>query len=300
MKSSNFPLFLFAIIITFSPHYLLSQLSNKFGNSLHTVVLLEKKIDTFFIPHGTGFIVESGDKNYPSAIITNEHLLRNPNIYITISADQNLIDKMAEIVKTQHIVGRRPTITINGNIWTFYDNKLRYNFKLIPDSTFVYDKSNDIAAFKLSIGNYLIQPDSTKFQVSNIICFDSSYYLSRESVPIGTDVYFIGFPYAIGTELGYSPGYVTNMFSESIPSPVVRKGILAWASSNNNFFLIDAFSYSGNSGSPVIAFNKSQTKPYLIGIVVGHLPSDSSDNMGLAKCIWFDEVFKLLDKLKNL
>jgi len=102
----------------------------------------------------------------------------------------------------------------------------------------------------------------------------------------------------IGTKLGWLS---TGEFSELIGNPVVRSGITAWVSNSNPYFLIDSFSYGGNSGSPVFARNIGNRGPFLIGIVCGHLGEElneqnmsSGGNSGLAKCLFMDDVFTLI------
>ena len=258
---------------------------------LKSVILLEKKIDSIYVPHGTGFLMYSYDKNKPIIVVTNEHVLRNNFIYLTIPVDSAFITYMNE--------NKFDSITFKNQTWDFVGNKIRLKFKLIPDSTFVYDKELDIAAFKVRIGNSIDINDSTRLQISNISSIAMSSIKYKKDIKVGTEIFFIGFPFSIGTEYGwYYNGYFTKLFSESIPTPLVRAGIVAWSSPNYDMFLLDAFSYSGNSGSPIFIKNDMQNNSYLIGIVAGHLPSDSSENVGLARCIWVDEIIELSKKLK--
>ncbi len=63
---------------------------------------------------------------------------------------------------------------------------------------------------------------------------------------------------------------------------------------------LEAFSYSGNSGSPIYIQEAHGNPPKLIGIVSGHLRSAGSDNMGLATCIWYDEIDEVVTKLESI
>jgi len=258
---------------------------------LRTVVLLEKKLDSVYIPHGTGFLMLSYDENKPLVIVTNEHILRNKYIYITVPVDSMFIKYMNE----NNFKG----ITMRNQEWEFIGNKIRLQYELIPDSTFVYNKELDIAAFKINMGNSYELDDSTELQISNVSGIGVTAVKYKKDIQLGTEIFFIGFPFAIGTEHGWAyNGSFTKLFSESIPTPLVRRGIVAWSSSNYDLFLLDAFSYNGNSGSPVFTQSDMQNKSYLIGIVAGHLPSDKSDNVGLARCIWVDHIMELIKKLK--
>lgn len=259
--------------------------------AVRSVVLLEKKVDSLYIPHGTGFLMLSYDKEKPVTVVTNEHVLRNRYIYVTVPADTALINYMNK--------NKFKTITLKGQTWEFEGNKIRLEYELIPDSTFVHDKELDIAAFKINMGNSVELTDTSELQISNISSIGISTVKFKKDIPLGTEIYFIGFPFSIGTEYGWNyKGYYTKLFSETIPTPLVREGIVAWTSPNYDLFLLDAFSYSGNSGSPVFTKNDIQNQTYLIGIVAGHLPSDKSDNVGLARCIWSDKIIELTKKLK--
>jgi len=268
-----------------------SQILSDFpSNAVDCVVLLEKKVNNLYQPHGTGFILKSYDDKKPTIIVTNEHVLRNKSVYINIPADSSLISFM----KSRKI----NTITFRDRTWELIGQKLRTEFILIPDSTFVSNIEYDIAVFKLNIANSITIKDSLEITVSPILGLGKSAIKYKKDVPLGTEVFFVGFPFAIGTELGwYNKGF-TRLFSEQVPSPLVRKGSVAWKSTYDNTFLLDAFSYTGNSGSPIFTSTEMYSTPYLIGIIRGHLPSENSENIGLAICTWTDEISKLIRKLK--
>ena len=268
-----------------------SQVRSDFpSNAVDCVVLLEKEVNGIYQPHGTGFILKSYNVKQPTIIVTNEHVLRNRSIYITIPADSSLISFMKS--------RKTKTISFRNRTWELIGQKLRTEFVLIQDSTFVSNKEFDIAVFKLNIANNIVIEDTLDIKVSPILGLGLSSIKYKKDVPLGTDVFFVGFPFAIGTELGWYHKGFTRMFSESVPSPLVRKGSVAWKSSYDNTFLLDAFSYTGNSGSPIFTSTEMYSTPYLIGIIRGHLPSEKSENIGLAVCTWTDEIFKLINKLK--
>ncbi len=274
-------------------YQLFSQITSYFPeNAVNSVVLLEKKIGDNYIPHGTGFLLQSYDTDQPIIVVTAEHLLRNSSIYVTVPADTALISFLKE--------KRKKRACFRNTCWELFENKLRHEFKLIKDSTFVCNKELDIAAFKLNIGNsthIYMNNDTSEVNVSPIVGLGNSLIRFKKDVLLGTNVFFVGFPFSIGTELGF---YNSKLYSDFIPNPLVRRGSVAWISSTDNLFLLDAFSYGGNSGSPVFTSSNSYNKTYLIGIVIGHLPSQYSENIGLANCVWSDEIVKLIDRLKSL
>lgn len=276
---------------------LIVLIQNSFGQtksyfpeeSLNSVVLLEKKIDTLFVPHGTGFLIYSYDSVHPMYVITNEHVLRNQYVYVTLQADKELMDFMNK--------NRLKTITIQNVTWELHGEKIRHKYELIENKTFVCNKDLDIAAFRIAIGTSIPLTDSTKLKISAAKGIPKSMIKFKKDIPLGTDTYFIGFPFSIGTELGWYHKGFTGVLAENVPTPLVRKGSVAWISSNTDLFLLDAFSYSGNSGSPIFTQSDIQNKPFLIGIVRGHLPSEKSENIGLATCTWSNSIIKLIEKL---
>jgi len=260
--------------------------------SLDCTVLLEKKVDSLFIPHGTGYLLYDYTKKSTYNVVTCEHVLRNREIYICLPVDSIFAKKMREHGQS--------VIDFFGQKWLLSGNKLRARYELIPNKTFVTDKSLDIGVFSINISNKAFENDTTEVKVAKIKGIPKSMIITSDKVPLGIDVYFTGFPLMIGTEYGlYVKGF-TGLFSDDIPNPLVRKGSVAWKSNNNNEFLLDALSYGGNSGSPIFTISDFQNKSYLIGMVLGHLPSEKSDNIGLARCIWMDDILGLVEKYDKI
>lgn len=125
-------------------------------------------------------------------------------------------------------------------------------------------------------------------------------------------MYFIGFPFGFGTD--------------ELIQPIVRSGSIAWLPKNRAEYLIDAFSYGGNSGSPIfrkILFGAIPGKidwelPKLVGMITGHqnlslenvlTQPDPSElkfvkgnldiNLGLARCVFMDDIMELAAKLSE-
>lgn len=105
-----------------------------------------------------------------------------------------------------------------------------FSIKLIPEK---YDNKNDLAVFE-----FVEKPPV----INELELGDS------ETVEVGQDVYFIGFPYAsqlikdgFGITLVVNKGIVSNIKRDGMDSAYPR-----------NWFIIDAISNPGNSGCPVI------------------------------------------------
>lgn len=255
-------------------------------NFLDCIVLLEKVSGDSLLPHGTGISIYNYSDGPYSYVVTCEHVLRNKSIYVTIPAKKEFIDFM--------INERKNKIGFNGYEWTLKDKRVSIKVDLIIDSTYAVNPELDIGVIKLPHTSSLIyKNDTVGIAILNKIT--RSAMGSRKGIELGTDIYFAGYPYSIGTNIGFLGTY---FFSDSIPNPVLRKGSIAWISENSPYFLLDAFSYSGNSGSPVFTTHDLQNKSLLIGIVTGHIPSINSDNMGLAKCVWIEYINELINRLE--
>ncbi len=174
-------------------------------------------------------------------------------------------------------------------------------FDLVKDKTFVSDESKDIALFRIDLPDYITFRDSTTIKVTNTASIPRSLIAKKQDVDLGTSSYFIGFPFGIGSLGGFRG---EGEYSDRKMNPVIRTGILAWKSESTQEFLLDAFSYGGNSGSPVFSQRGelSGEAPKLFGMVLGHLSDpiyrDKIDiNYGLARCVWVDEIVALISKL---
>jgi hypothetical protein len=274
------------LFLTFTPD-LKAQTKSQFSeNSLKCIVLLEKKVDSIFVPHGTGFLIYDYSWKKSAVLVTCEHVLRNSEIYICLPVNSEFVDKMQEL-------GQK-TIISNGQVWTLNGNKIRTKYELVRNKTFTSDKNLDIGVLSFNAPNKLVLPDSTILKATSIQTIPKSEIAYKKFIPLGMDVYFTGFPLSIGTELGWYNRGFTGLYSESVPNPLVRKGSVAWKSDTNKEFLLDAFSYGGNSGSPIFTINDLQNDTKLIGMVIGHLPSEKSDNIGLARCVWIDDIMDLI------
>ena len=279
---------LLIVVIQISCIPLKAQLHSSFNTDyIFCTVLLEKRINSTFVPHGTGFLILDYSEKYSHYLVTCEHVLKNSEIYLSIPATTEIIEKLNSL--------GRNSVLIGDNIWILDGNILRIGVKLHLNKTYVKHDSLDIGVIGVSIGSWLIDNDTIK--MSNVLGIPRSLISRKKDVPLGIDVYFSGFPYMIGTTFGLLN---TKKYSSHIPTPLIRKGILAWKDSDSNEFLLDAFSYSGNSGSPVFIQADLYNKPMLIGMVFGHLPSMATDNMGLARCVWINDILDTIKKFQEL
>ena len=79
------------------------------------------------------------------------------------------------------------------------------------------------------------------------------------SIILGQDVYFLGFPYSIGSDTGINRDYLI---------PFVKKGILSAMDSKSHIFYLDGHNNPGFSGGPVVCFGDYTPKSMrLLGVI---------------------------------
>lgn len=277
--------------------------------TLRNVVLIEIKDSTTYKPFGTGFLMWNYKNSSFPVVVTCGHLLKRSELYITINADSSLISaaKKANI----------DTLKTLKHNWIIDKNKLRTKIILTRGSV-KFHPNMDIGAFLLDIPRGEIKDDSGKVSIklTDAMLIAKSFIRYKKEISLGTEVYFIGFPFGIG-------GFSEQEFVE----PLVRSGSVAWLSKSSNEFLLDAFSYGGNSGSPIYLKGILGSKvgelkwsnSFLIGMIIGHhsltlkdiltqpnpaeLKFEKKDmalNLGLARCIWIDDIMTVVEEASRL
>jgi len=259
------------------------QETNWFGKStINTIVLIQKKDKGNYINHGVGILFSLSNYERP-IVITCEHLLRGKEIYIVIDADSGFIKEMDNQGQNQLEIGK--------STWEINNHQLRLKVNLLKDSTFVThpDTLLDIGAFPIDVFSYRILNNGSKLKYTESTFVGEKNIGDNKKILLGEDVYFVGFPFGIGA-------------SHTL-EPLVRSGTIAWISRYSNEFLLDAFSYGGNSGSPVFTqmnpLNNNRLKPYLIGMIVGHLGFEY-ENFGLAKCVYIEDMLTVIEFAKRI
>ena len=285
-------LLLLSLLISFQ--YSISQPTNPWfhGESIASTVLLEKELSGHFVAHGTGFIILPY-KSSNQLIITCEHVLRNKSIFVNLEVNErfrNFVRTLPSKQKQEIIDLLKRELNL---LWNVNENFLRIKVDLIKDSTlFIHPKGLDIGGFKINLPGEYSFGDST-FKIINARAIGKSRIKLKEKTSLGDDVYFIGFPFGIGSPTT-TPSQLN--YSTSSPRHLLRKGTISWISHDYDEFLLDAVSYNGNSGSPLFQISYEADKPpfYLIGIIIGHLGQDQI-NFGLARCLSANEIFKVIE-----
>lgn len=262
---------------------------------LHSLVLIEKKVGDDFEPEASGFLTTKKDKKH-FILITNEHVIKsninNLPLFVRLSKKKE--------VKQEKKFQRIPL--------------------MIKKERFAIDSKSDLAAFYLFIPN---KYDPKNLHVSPI-SFKS--YLTFNSVPLGDEVFLVGFPTSIQK---------INSLQKNKNLPILRGGIISakFQEDDTNFILIDAPSYWGNSGGPVFIkprlFNINHDGNYevppesakitmFIGVVSSMMTATriwgkykdedtgeekelaSAWHSGLSTVIPADYILKLLDELPDI
>jgi hypothetical protein len=206
------------------------------------VVMIEKEvqnndgsIDT--VPHGTGFLFN--DSIMGTFLVTNRHILKGRNL---IFIRFNKLDFDPKKDKVRYY--REPCLLIGEDskpLWKGHPNP-----------------NIDVAIAKFN--KPTVEVDARLLDYSRLKSFDS--------LEVGEDVYFFGYPLGVFGLKGKGD------------FPILRSGVISYKSFEptfigNNFidssmFLVDGFSFAGNSGSPVLT-KVTNVKAMLVGIIVGHM-----------------------------
>jgi len=278
--------------------------------STQVTVLLEKEVNGRMETYGTGFLLYNYDNPNTSIVVTCAHLLKRSTIFVSINADSSLIS----LVKQQ--TNNVAVIPAKNRVWLIEGNRIRCPVMLMeePKKTYVKHDSLDIGAFLINYPFREIKDDSGKvtLKFSDKLSIPKSGIRLRSNASIGDEVYFVGFPFGIG--------------NFDFISPLVRSGSIAWFSNEESIFLLDAFSYGGNSGSPIF-LKRILSKPgqigwdsaLLAGMIIGHqslqleniltqpdpkklefIKSKIDMNLGLARCVWSDDILKIAEEASKL
>jgi len=225
-------------------------------------------------------------------LITCGHVLKRRELYLVVKQDTSL---KSTLKNKGHNY-----IKMGSTVWKLDGEMLRTKITLKKDSNYVIHDSLDIGAFLVGLGTkteFKIGDSTITVPLTKTTGITRNSFTERKDIELGTDIYFVGFPFGIGKSEGYLE---KGLFSDKVPTPLVRSGIIAWISDTNKEFLLDAFSYGGNSGSPVFTKRSFSRKgPLLVGMVIGHLGVDIT-NFGLVRCVWFDDIEEVINKLLSL
>ena len=118
--------------------------------------------------------------------------------------------------------------------------------------------------------------------------------MKRESIPLGEDVMFLGYPTGIKT--------VDNENKDmEFLIPLIHKGITSAWFSGKPYFMIQSSSFPGASGGPVVIHNKTKKEGEsdlnVIGILSGKTFTEEKIPTGFLKVTWITEALEIIDEI---
>jgi len=249
-----------AVTFLFASHAIGGLIPNSW---LKTLVLIEiEKEVGCFEPVGTGFLVaRKDDPEKKTILVTNAHIF-----------DKNTSGK--PLVIRANKKNPEPNGGMFGRVPIFPMTEDRYKPRF-------HDKA-DLAIL------YVRKPSSFDIKTLDILAIGDTYFLKQEYVPLGDEVFLIGFPTSI---------HKIDELQKELNIPILRGGVIAAKYQENdlNMLLIDAPSYWGGSGGPVVIRPSSHniteesagpppplspTNVKLIGIVSSMLPVSRDWELG--------------------
>jgi hypothetical protein len=280
--------------------------------ALKSSVHIEICKDDTFKSLGTGFLLAWSDDVTRAVLVTCAHIVKNKSeIFVTVNVDRQFLN-WAVKNNMKHVTIRDSIdqgVIKDEKTWDIDANYIRTKL-ILQNEVMVIHKDLDIAVVYLDLPNIKMQVNEQDSIIRTIInkpiyqslkgitVFQKSYILpdnilSKDQVMLGDNIFFVGFPFGLGTT--------------PILQPVVRSGIVAWKSEYHSNFLLDALSFGGNSGSAVFSQKSNSKDAKLIGMVTGHIDTvinktgeKSFINAGLVTCVWIDDIGKTVDELGNL
>lgn len=162
----------------------------------------------------------------------------NPNPQkITIAGSGFCISDDGKIITTAHLYNRlndEQRNNLKAFVMTEQMEKDLERYRWIPIKLITKNDKNDLAVFHLK-----------EYKNTLLRKLD---FTDSDTVEVGQDVYFIGFPYAARL---MNEGFgVTLIVNKTIISNIKRSG--TDPNRKRNWFIVDAISNPGNSGSPLI------------------------------------------------
>ena len=247
-----------------------AQIREFYSNSVNSTILLCKNEKGQLIPYGTAFIYYNYLLPEDNILVTCEHLTYHDTLIALIPANDSIKKELLKTRTTKINFSSKTgmqSIEFDGNNFLFtIPLKLNYNF--------FKHQYLDLAVIFCTLPSTL-DHSSKSVLLTNVKSLPISVLGTKEQIYAGQEIAFIGFPYGIGTPIGY---YGMQTYSDLKTNPVIRKGIVSWTSENSPLLLVDGFSYGGNSGSPIFSIPNIEYQGKFIGMVFGHLTDDFEIN----------------------
>lgn len=242
-----------------------AQMRDFYRTTVNATILLYKKANGHLKSHGTAFILYNYNQGSDESIlVTCEHVTHHDTLIAAIPATDSL--KEALLRKNQHSLtynsnGGRQTIEFDGV-------NLLFTVLVKPGENYYKHPRLDLATIFCNLPTVLVNNRNVAVQLTDMKTLPKSVISDRHEMYPGQEITFIGFPSGIGTKTGF---FGSNMYRDAKANPLFRKGIVSWTSEKAELFLVDGFSYGGNSGSPIFSVPNSESPGKFLGMVIGHL-----------------------------
>lgn len=249
-----------------------AQVRAFYKNTVNATILLYKKTGDRLIPHGTAFILYNYDlQSDESILVTCEHVTHHDTLVAAIPATDSL--KKALLGNNQHQLFF--SAGSGKQVVTFDGNNLLFDIPLKQGINYYKHPYLDLATIFCDLPTALVNKANKLVPLTNMKTLPKSSMGQRDDMYAGQEITFIGFPSGIGTKVGF---FGSDKYSDSRTNPLFRKGIISWTSENADLFLVDGFSYGGNSGSPVFSIPDGESEGKFLGMVIGHLNDEVEIN----------------------
>ena len=252
-----------------------AQIRDFYKNTVNATILLYKKTNGQLKAHGTAFILHNYDEKSGEAIlVTCEHVTHHDTLIAAIP--------VTDSIKKALIDTKQTTISFaaGGAIQTveFDGNNLLFTIPIQLGNNCYKHPSLDLATIFCNLPSTLVNERNEVVALTNMKALPKSSIGKKDEIFAGQEITFVGFPSGIGTQNGF---FGTRMYRDTKTNPLFRRGIVSWTSDNDELFLVDGFSYAGNSGSPIFSIPGAGSEGKFLGMVIGHLnDAVEMNNMG--------------------
>ncbi len=242
-----------------------AQVRGFYKTTVNATILLYKKTNGQLKSHGTAFILYNYDTySDESILVTCEHVTHHDTLIAAVPATDSL--------KNALLKNNRQSLsyTANGGKQTiqFDGNNLLFTIAVKPGDNYYKHPRLDLATIFCNLPTSLVNKRNASVQLTEMKTLPKSIISQKNEMYAGQAITFIGFPSGIGTRNGF---FGSNMYRDVKANPLFRKGIVSWTSDKAELFLVDGFSYGGNSGSPIFSVPDSESPGKFLGMVIGHL-----------------------------
>lgn len=286
------------------------------------LIYKQTKPNNSLVPHGVGFFLynySTTDPRIGYPMATCKHLTYADTLVLAVPTTDSL----------KHLLRKNKQTVFQAHdpigFSVFYDfdgTNFLYKIPLKIDSNLFRHPSLDLAIIFANPPSLILQENQSLIRLTNLVAIPSSAIANNDEIIPGSDAVFIGFPFGIGSKSGFRN---SNLYRDEKVNALFRRGLISWVSESSSDFLMDGFSFGGNSGSPIFStISFSNTTSKLLGMVTGHLNDPmniisvdtltgmskatnlyATPNNGLAQCIPSTVIFDfskeaIQNKIKQL